>query len=785
MESGTGIWRARAVLVALLVGVGSLVGVAPAAADSTIDVNTTSTSTASDGLCALPEAVDWANGISEPDCAAGTASGTTTINLPAGKYVVPVTLMISSATNIVGAGASSTDIDGGGAVEVVDVGPAGNVTLSGLEISGGNSTPLVPCFMTCTTTPGNDGGGIYNDGTLHLAADTVDDNVAAPGITGYSIICFFGCTGDNGGAGGDGGGIYNTGKLTVTDSTISGNTAGAGSAGGGGTTASTPSGPGQSGGDGGQGGAGGGIYNAGGTLVITDSTVSANSAGAGGTGGSGSSATQSATTGGDAGSGGDGGSGGGLSSEGGSVTVVGSTFLGNKAGAGAGAGSPGDGSGAANGAAGDVGNGGPVGALDFDGSGGHTVTLANDTFTGNATGPATTAGDPNTGGVAGAIGLSLATATLTNLTVAGNSASSLGGGIYETPLSTVTLRNSIIASNSSSDGNSCDGLAMIDGGHNITFGNQTAGVCPGAVADPKLQTLADNGGPTQTMRLSAGSPAIDLVPASSCAATTDQRGVSRPQGAGCDAGAYEVAPPDLAAFAASASSPTSATVSGQVTPNLRATQVTVRYGTSTGYGTTTGSTDIGADAGSEPFSTVVSGLVAGKTYHFQVAATNADGTSTSDDLTVTTPPVAGPPVAGLPVAGPALLRVVVPNATVKGDVVMVRLACATGGSTCSGGLKLTSHVTTRGHRVVAVKASAAHSRKPRRKTVVRIVGSGRYSVAAGQTKVIKLNLNAAGQRLLKARHRLPTTLTSSGAARFTHKVTFIYKPKHGKRRLGL
>ena len=52
-------------------------------------------------------------------------------------------------------------------------------------------------------------------------------------------------------------------------------------------------------------------------------------------------------------------------------------------------------------------------------------------------------------------------------------------------------------------------------------------------------SLADNGGPTKTHALVPGSPAFDLIPPGSCTVTADQRGEPRPQGAGCDAGAYE------------------------------------------------------------------------------------------------------------------------------------------------------------------------------------------------------------------------------------------------------
>jgi hypothetical protein len=56
-------------------------------------------------------------------------------------------------------------------------------------------------------------------------------------------------------------------------------------------------------------------------------------------------------------------------------------------------------------------------------------------------------------------------------------------------------------------------------------------------ADPQLAALADNGGPTETMALAAGSPAIDV--GTSCP-DTDQRGM--PRNGPCDAGAFEYQP---------------------------------------------------------------------------------------------------------------------------------------------------------------------------------------------------------------------------------------------------
>jgi hypothetical protein len=78
-----------------------------------------------------------------------------------------------------------------------------------------------------------------------------------------------------------------------------------------------------------------------------------------------------------------------------------------------------------------------------------------------------------------------------------------------------------------------------------------AGTIAGAplTADPLLGPLADNGGPTRTMALLPGSPALDA--GSAFGLSTDQRGQPRPHdcatlanaGDGSDVGAFELQPP--------------------------------------------------------------------------------------------------------------------------------------------------------------------------------------------------------------------------------------------------
>jgi CSLREA domain-containing protein len=152
-----------------------------------------------------------------------------------------------------------------------------------------------------------------------------------------------------------------------------------------------------------------------------------------------------------------------------------------------------------------------------------TVMVLNSTFSGNSA---------SLGG--GAID-NIGTLEVTNSTFSGNSSATNGGGISNGDGDTATLSNTIMA-NSPSGGN-CAGT-ITDGGGNLEWPDASCGFATPS-ADPNLGPLQDNGGPTQTHALLAGSAAIDA--AVSCPPpTTDQRGVSRPQGSACDIGAYEV-----------------------------------------------------------------------------------------------------------------------------------------------------------------------------------------------------------------------------------------------------
>ena len=88
--------------------------------------------------------------------------------------------------------------------------------------------------------------------------------------------------------------------------------------------------------------------------------------------------------------------------------------------------------------------------------------------------------------------------------------------------------------------------------------------------------------------------------------------------------------------AASGVGPTGATVGGTVNPNGQPTNWYVEYGTTTGYGSKTATTDAGSGTSSKSVSAALTGLTAGKTYHFRLVATSDAGTTTGSDASFVT-----------------------------------------------------------------------------------------------------------------------------------------------------
>ncbi len=165
----------------------------------------------------------------------------------------------------------------------------------------------------------------------------------------------------------------------------------------------------------------------------------------------------------------------------------------------------------------------------------------------------TISGNQSTGWYGGALFATDGVVDVINTTIVGNESPSYAPaavfvGTFGPSSATLNLRNSIVADNVNEG---CflapfgpGAVALNSLGNNVF----TDGTCypvggdlvvaPGAAG---IGVLADNGGPTLTRALLAGSPAIDTANAAVCPAT-DQRGVTRPKGAGCDIGAFEREP---------------------------------------------------------------------------------------------------------------------------------------------------------------------------------------------------------------------------------------------------
>jgi hypothetical protein len=241
---------------------------------------------------------------------------------------------------------------------------------------------------------------------------------------------------------------------------------------------------------------GGGIAADGSSITLTDSTVSGNSA----VGGSGSSGFVG---------------GGGIYAKTGNITLLRSTLNGNVA----------------------QGHGFGGGILAFA-----SITISNSTLSGNSA---------YAGGAlvlqSGAGGTSI---SFRQTTVAGNIATRFFGGLLLLPAGsssgTIGMTNSLFASNVGGNIYALAGgpAVTIVGSDNLVFGDPPSGVSfsnPPATGDPKLTALGNFGGAAPVMYPMPGSAAIDAIAPISgqCFIPKDQRGVARPQGAGCDIGAVE------------------------------------------------------------------------------------------------------------------------------------------------------------------------------------------------------------------------------------------------------
>jgi len=474
---------------------------------------------------------------------------------------------ITPTTNITIDGGAGTNIVAGGSTQLFIVTPAVSLTLRNLVLLQGRSM-------------GN-GGAIADGGTLTLttvrfSGNQANGNGGAVSVAAGATLTTTGTTFDANGAFGDGGAVSvaaggtfiglgdtlsnnfaanggavaNAGTVTLTNASVRSN-----------NTASNTTGA-------------GGAIDSSGTLTLQRSSFSSNTAGAGG-------AVRSTGT----------------------LTVQGCSFSTNQANAGDGGAVLSTGAATfalplnslplsftGNSAS------GAGGAIAESNTGPNPVTITAATFTNNTGGTgggaisytggtlivtaSTVSGNTATTGNGGGI-LMAAPFTLTNVTVSGNTAAAgSGGGVEDAAAATITattitgntatgagssgggigqggasptlaLTLALVAGNSAANGATDPDLAgsvdtdgggnvvgIAAGGSGLTAATDRTGTAVMPL-DAKLGPLADNGGPVQTQMPGSGSPALDIVP---CPAglTQDARGISRPQGSACDAGAVEV-----------------------------------------------------------------------------------------------------------------------------------------------------------------------------------------------------------------------------------------------------
>ena len=159
------------------------------------------------------------------------------------------------------------------------------------------------------------------------------------------------------------------------------------------------------------------------------------------------------------------------------------------------------------------------------------------------------------GGIGGGI-YNDTTTFVRNSTFSGNSAP--GGGAALASDDAIEVYNSILANSAGGVSDCLNDGGTVDKNINNLMEFSACG-SPFLSSDPMLNALADNGGPTMTMTLQIGSPALNAGDAASCL-VEDQRGQARPTETACEIGAVEVldsVPPAVVSLLRVNSDPTS------------------------------------------------------------------------------------------------------------------------------------------------------------------------------------------------------------------------------------
>jgi uncharacterized repeat protein (TIGR01451 family) len=394
-------------------------------------------------------------------------------------------------------------------------------------------------------------------------------------------------------------------------------------------------------------------------------------------------------------------------------------------------------------------------------------------------------------------------AIVTDSTIANNTAVTSGGGIAALSTSLVLLHYSTVTANTATEGGgvfgadplAIEGSVLADdspdecaaaknastAGVNIIFGASScsfSGLGPLAV-DPRLGPLSANGGLGATAPLLHGSPALNAggtsCPAADAGAgQVDERGIRRPQGGGCDLGALESAADAGIALAAS---PNPAIVGGSL--SLTATASNAGAEPLTGVSVTipvpTGASFVSAPAGcaaafaaTTTVTCQLGSLAPGQARSISIAirpeqlgalvetasvsADQADYNSLNDSATIAS------------VIATGVTKALPPGPTASATLLSRVLAVDSHGNVtirarCTGDVDTRCLDTVAIYSARGVLPAVLASRGSRAILLAR----RHLVVAAGTTKVVRLHLDRAGMRLLKA-HRVSSArlLLSAG-----------------------
>jgi len=410
-----------------------------------IQVTTTADTVDSDpNVTSLREAITLANTTPGNDQISFNLTGSSSYTLTLQSALPDI---IDATAAITGGTAGTVNIAGLGASSLTIDGSQGGFGIFRIN-TGGN------LFISGVTVSGanisGNGGAFNNSGTLFVSNSTISGNTADCGggiiNNGTGTLTVSDSTISNNTASTYGGGIFADSNLTVTNSTISGNTASK-------TNSGTINVNGFF-----YGGVGGGLYLNSATAIISNSTISGNTASFTNTN-TGSLTANPVFA----------GNGGGISIYNATVTISNSTISGNSA--------------------------------SFTNSG--TLNIANSFL-----------------GFGGGIMFNHGTLNITNATISGNSASTapgnsstsyfVGGGIYNR--ATLNIANTIIAN--SITGADYDGGGAVNlispstAANNLVSQGSFTWATTKTSAEINLGPIQNNGGPTFTLALLTGSPAI-------------------------------------------------------------------------------------------------------------------------------------------------------------------------------------------------------------------------------------------------------------------------------------